>query len=89
MHIVAFWVYQLGYNRHGSHWLTRETIDFEDKEANDRLNFEMVQVVDEAEFDGLVSVKFSTAAELDKCCRIQLWLGTISSLNRERITLQF
>ena len=34
-------------------WLTRETIDFEDKEANDRLNFEMVQVFDEAEFDGL------------------------------------
>jgi len=34
-------------------WLTRETIAIEDKEANDRLKFEMVQVFAEADFDSL------------------------------------
>jgi hypothetical protein len=45
-------------------WLTREIIDLEDKEANDRLAFEMVQVfTGETEYDGLQKTIMTEYAE--------------------------
>lgn len=59
----AIRVARLTLDYYGVWWLTRETIDIEEKEANDRLNFEMVQVFEESEFDGLQKLIFTEYLE--------------------------